>query len=165
MGNVTAAATGEIVALAIKSALAPLQVKCAALEERCAQLAQLVPDVAGLRERVAAAEARPPLPGPPGKDGAPGLDGFSADEITAVQDPDDERVITLAFRRGDQTKTIGTLRLSTPRYCGVFDTTRAYLPGDQVTHKGALWHCHTPTRAIPGGADDGWQLQVKRGDR
>jgi hypothetical protein len=161
-------ADGRIVALAIKAALAPLQAQLAALLERGeaqqARLAVLEPAVATLRERVAVAEARPPVPGPPGADGATGADGFTPDELTVSQDPDDERVITLGYRRGDQVKHIGTVRLQAPRYCGVYDKARAYLPGDQVTHAGSLWHCHAPTRSKPGEGDDGWQLQVKRGE-
>jgi hypothetical protein len=147
-------ATGEVVALAIKAALAPLQAELAVLKA-------LLPDVGALRERLAVVEARPPVPGPPG---APGADGLSCDELVASQDAEDDRVVTLGYRRGDVTKTIGTLRLSTPRYCGRYEAERAYLPGDQVTHAGALWHCHAPTRTRPGDTDDGWQLQVKRGD-
>jgi hypothetical protein len=157
-------ATGEIVALAIRAALAPLQAQLATLTEKCLQLGALVPDVAQLRERVAAAEARPPVPGPPGPAGADGADGFAPDEITVAQDPDDGRTLTLAYRRGEQVKSIGVVHLPTPRYCGVYERERGYLPGDQVTHAGALWHCHAPTRTKPGDAGgDGWQLQVKRG--
>ena len=147
-------ATGEVVALAIKAALAPLQAELAVLKA-------LLPDVGTLRERLAVVEARPPVPGPPGPAGA---DGFGCDELVATQDGDDDRVITLAYRRGEMTKALGVVRLSTPRFCGVWERDRAYLPGDQVTHKGGLWHCHTPTRMTPGDGTDGWQLQVKRGD-
>jgi hypothetical protein len=153
-------AAAEVVALAIAKAVAPLQAQIATLTEKSLQFAALVPDVAQLRERVAAAEARPPVPGPPG---APGVDGFTVDEITVAQDPDDARVLQLGYRRGDLAKGIGTVRLPVPAYCGVYERERAYLPGDQVTHAGALWHCHAPTRATPGDDGDGWQLQVKRG--
>jgi hypothetical protein len=162
---VVSAATGEIVGLAIRAALAPLQAEIATLTEKCLQLAALVPDVATLRERVAAAEARPPVPGPPGPagaDGRDGADGFTPDEITVAQDPADERILSLAYRRGEVTKGIGTLRLTTPRYCGVYERERGYLPGDQVTHAGGLWHCYAPTRSKPGDGE-GWTLQVKRG--
>ena len=155
-------ATDRLV-LFVKAALAPLQATCAALDVRCKTLETQLTDLGGLRERVAVTEARAPVPGPTGPAGADGADGFSADELTATQDPSDERLITLAFRRGDHVKTIGTLRLTTPRYCGVYEELKAYAPGDQVTHKGSMWHCHTATSARPGEGVTGWILQVKAG--
>lgn len=149
------------VVLLLKDAIGPLRQEIAMLTERCQQLSALLPDVGALRERLAVVEARPPIPGPPGP---AGVDGFGCDELVATQDADDDRVITLAYRRGQVTKALGTVRLSTPRFCGIWERERAYLPGDQVTHKGGLWHCHAPTRNTPGDGDDGWQLQVKRGD-
>lgn len=154
----------EIVALAIKSEIAPLRERLTQYAAINATLAAEVVDlrerVGSLRERVAVAEAVPPVPGPAG---APGADGFTPDEITLAQDADDARVLTLGYRRGELVKSIGTIRIPAPGYCGVYDRERAYLPGDQVTHAGALWHCHAPTRAKPGDDADGWQLQVKRG--
>lgn len=154
----------DTVLLAMRAELAPVHERqthaAARVAETLAELQQLRLDVAQLRERVAVAEARPPLPGPPGP---PGLDGFTPDEITVSQDADDERVLTLGYRRGEIAKSIGVVRLQAPRYCGVYERTRGYLPGDQVTHAGALWSCHTPTHARPGDGDD-WQLQVKRGN-
>jgi hypothetical protein len=146
--------------LLVKASLGPLQAQCAALEQRCKTLELQLADVGMLRERVAVTESRAPLPGPIGP---PGADGFSCDELVATQDPADERLITLAYRRGEQTKTIGTLRLSTPRYCGVYDETKGYSPGDQVTFRGSQWHCHTATSARPGDGASGWTLQVKCG--
>jgi hypothetical protein len=140
--------------------LAPVQLHCATLEQRCKSLEGALTDLGALRERVAVTEARAPLAGIPGP---PGQDGFSCDEIIATQDAADERLVTLAYRRGDQTKTIGTLRLSTPRYCGVYDETKGYSPGDQVTYRGSQWHCHTATSARPGEGVTGWTLQVKCG--
>jgi hypothetical protein len=166
MGDATAKAEqlAETLALVIKSEIAPLRERVtgavALIAKLDADLAAHRDLVAQLRERLAVAEARPPVPGPPG---APGADGFTCDELRAVQDPDDERIIRLGYVRGDVVKEIGRVELRTPRYCGVYDKQRAYLPGDQVTHSGALWHCHAPTRATPGNGGDGWQLQVKRG--
>lgn len=162
MPNATAAAEAlaDRVVLLVKAAMAPVQAKCAALDAQCQSFEQQLRELGPLRERVAVAEARAPQPGPAGP---PGADGFSADEITATQDATDERLITLAYRRGEQTKTIGTLRLSTPRYCGVYDGAKAYVPGDQVTYKGSQWHCHTATSATPGEGASGWVLQVKCG--
>lgn len=155
-----AKAMADQVALFVKAALAPMQAQCIALELRCKMLEGQLVDLGILRERVAVTEARAPLAGPAGPAGA---DGFSCDELTATQDPTDDRLITLAYRRGEQTKTIGTLRLSTPRYCGVYDEVKSYSPGDQVTYRGSQWHCHTATSTKPGEGAHGWTLQVKCG--
>src|SRR5262245_20296522 len=126
-------------------------------------------EMAPLRERLAVLESKSAVPGPAGPagpagpTGPAGADGFGCDDITATQDPNASRLITLAFKRGDQTRTIGTLRLQTPRYCGIYEGGKAYAPGDQVTHKGSQWHCHTATSAIPGDGASGWTLQVKCG--
>lgn len=151
------------VTLTIKAALAPVQAQCAAMDARMQSLAAQVNELGSLRERVAVTEARSPVPGPPGPAGKDGTDGFSADDLQAIQDPADDRLITLQFKRGDQLKTIGTLRLQTPRYCGTYEEGKAYVPGDQVTHKGCQWHCHTATSARPGEGVSGWTLQVKCG--
>jgi len=165
MGN--AAAVADLVAMTIRAALAPLQAQNAVLAERCAtldaRLAGVEPAVTLLRERLAVTETRSFIPGPPGKDGANGADGLSCDELVATQDPSDDRLITLAFRRGEQVKAIGTLRLSTPRYLGTYEDGKAYTPGDQVTHRGSQWHCNTATSARPGEGASGWILQVKAG--
>jgi hypothetical protein len=157
-------ALADRLALHVQRAVAPLQASYAALDLRCkmleTQVAAQVAELGPLRERVAVAEARAPLPGPPGP---PGVDGWTPDEITATQDADDDRLVTLSYRRGEQVKTIGTLRLSTPRYCGVYDETKGYTAGDQVTYKGSQWHCHTATSARPGEGASGWVLQVKCG--
>jgi hypothetical protein len=157
---VAAEQLADRIALLVKAALAPVQAQVATLEQRCKQYEAQLSDLGMLRERVAVTEARAPLAGTPGP---PGADGFSCDELTATQDPDDDRLITLAYRRDGQTKTIGTLRLSSPRYCGVYDETKGYSPGDQVTFKGSQWHCHTATSARPGDGASGWTLQVKCG--
>jgi hypothetical protein len=157
---VAAEQLADRIALLIKASLAPMQAQVAALEQRCKTYETQLADLGVLRERVAVTEARSPLAGPPGP---PGSDGFTPDELTATQDPADERLVTLAYRRGDQVKTIGTLRLSTPRYCGIYDETKGYTTGDEVTYKGSQWHCHTATSARPGEGASGWTLQVKCG--
>jgi Carbohydrate binding domain. len=161
------AAVADLIAMTIRAALAPVLAQNAMLTERCAaldaRLAGVEPAVTLLRERTAVMETRAYIPGPPGKDGAAGSDGFSCDEMTAVQDPTDARLVTLAFRRGEQVKTIGTLRLNTPQYCGTYEDGKAYTPGDQVTHRGSQWHCNAATSARPGDGAAGWTLQVKCG--
>jgi hypothetical protein len=161
-----AEALADRVALIVKDALGPLVAKCAALETRCTHYEAELAAIGALRERVAVSEARPPLPGPPGPPGPAGrdgVDGLTLDELVATQDAEDERLITLAYRRGAETKTIGVLRLSTPRYCGVYDEHKSYSAGDRVTCKGSEWHCHTPTSARPGDGATGWTLAVKCG--
>jgi len=116
-------------------------------------------------ERIAALEARPAVPGPPGPPGADGQDGIpgvTADALTVAQDGDDERVITFGVKAGDTVTPWGTVRLTLPRYCGVYDTARTYTAGDQVTHAGSLWSCTATTNMRPGGGS-GWVLQVKQG--
>ncbi len=69
----------EVVALEIAAALEPLQRKVAELESIAGasrlQTEQAQRTIADLEQRLSVAEARPPLPGPPGADGRPGLDG------------------------------------------------------------------------------------------
>ena len=116
-------------------------------------------------ERIAALEARPAVPGPPGPAGADGKDGeagVTADALTVAQDGEDERVITFGVKAGDTVTSWGTVRLTLPRYCGVYDTARTYTAGDQVTHAGSLWSCTATTNMRPGGGS-GWVLQVKQG--
>lgn len=151
------------VTLTIKAALAPVQAQHANLHARLLMMEAQVNELGPLRERVAVTEAKSAVPGPAGPAGKDGVDGFSADELQAIQDPSDDRLITLQFKRGDMTKTIGTLRLQTPRYCGTYEDGKAYVPGDQVTHKGCQWHCHTATSGKPGEGVSGWTLQVKCG--
>lgn len=153
----------SILALAIKAAIAPVQAESAALAARLQAMAAQVNEIGTLRERVAVTEVKAMQPGPPGPAGKDGTDGFTADELQAIQDPADDRLITLQFKRGDQLKTVGTLRLQTPRYCGLYEDGKGYVPGDQVTHKGCQWHCHTATSARPGEGASGWTLQVKCG--
>lgn len=157
----------ESVVLLVKSALAPIVEQARATEARLAAMSDAL---GNLRERVAVAEAREPIAGPagaPGADGVPGAkgaDGFTCDELLVEQDAEDDRLVRLAFRRGEETKTIGTLRFSMPRYCGVFAVGRRYMKGDQVTMSGALWHCNAETTARPGTGAPEWTMQVKRGD-
>src|SRR5262245_46529796 len=129
-GTAVVRAAGEAVGLAIKEALAPVQAQCAALDARIAAMAAQVNEIGQLRERVAVTEARSPIPGPAGPPGKDGADGLSVDDLQAVQDPADDRLITLQYKRGDQTKTFGTLRLMTPRYLGTYEQGKGYAPGD-----------------------------------
>jgi hypothetical protein len=46
----------------------------------------------------------------------------------------------------------------------IWDAATDYLPGDWVTHDGALWKCKAPARGQrPGDSKGCWTLRVKRG--
>lgn len=160
------AALGDLIVAAIHTATADLRANAATVIARLAEIEAraLVTDRdhAATRERLAAVEARTPIPGTPGRDGAPGADGFTCDELVATQDPDGQHV-TLGYRRGEVTKTIGSVFLPIPIYRGVFEPGRTYAPGDLVTCGGSVWHCHTPTDARPGNGAPAWVLAVKCG--
>jgi hypothetical protein len=48
------------------------------------------------------------------------------------------------------------------RYCGVFDPTRQYVPGNLITSSGSVWHCDSAcTGTRPPGPP--WTLAVKHG--
>ena len=165
MGNT--AAVADLIAMTIRAALAPLQAVQAAQAARYdsldARLAGLEPAVTLLRERMAVTETRSFIPGPAGKDGTDGADGFSCDDLVAAQDPADPQLVTLSYRRGEQQKTIGTLRLTVPTYTGTFKDGLTYTKGQMVTDRGSMWFCHTDTAARPGDGVTGWTLAVKCG--
>lgn len=93
--------------------------------------------VAPVCERVAALEARPPLPGPAGTDGAPGPPGAPGRD--------------------------GVDGMAGLEYCGVYVDGRSYDRGDLVTWGGSAWHCNEATATKPGDGSKGWTLMVKRG--
>ena len=131
------------VANKMKSALGPVYDRIATLERNleatAAQpgaIAELLVtrEVSPLRERLAALEARPPLPGPPGADGISGKDGAPGP-------------------KGDPGM----------RYRGVYQEATAYDLGDVVTWQGGAWHCNAATTERPGESSSVWTLMVKRG--
>lgn len=84
---------------AVKSALGPVVGRLRALETSAAELQ-------AVRERVAALEARPPLPGPPGppgEPGRPGADGLPGMTYRGVYVPDAK------YGRGDCVTAGGSL--------------------------------------------------------
>lgn len=113
-----------IVGLSMKAAIAPVQEKIGTLSR----------DVDTLRAQLAALEARPPVPGPPGVDGTPGKDGAPGP-------------------KGDPGL----------RYRGVYQEATAYDLGDVVTWAGGAWHCNAATLERPGDGSMVWTLMVKRG--
>lgn len=158
---------GDLIVTAIRSATADLRSNAATVIARLAEFEAralvIEREHAATRERLAAVEARAPIPGPPGKDGAPGADGLTVDDLTATQDPTDPRTFTLGWTRGDVSKAIATFHLPTPRYLGVYTPGAAYAPGDRVTLAGCEWHCNADTSSRPGTGSKDWTLAVKCG--
>jgi hypothetical protein len=166
-------AFAAVLELAIKSAVAPLVTRLAALEARepgqVSTTAAIAADAAALRERVAILEAREPAagpPGPPGADGAAGRDGADGvgfDDLTV--DYDGDRTLAFTLARGEARKRFPIV-LPFLSYQGVFVDGRAYRPGDTVTWGGSVWHCQAATTAKPGQdqpASRAWVLLVKAG--
>ena len=151
------ATMADVVTLTIRAALAPVQAQQAVLAEKCTRLEAEVATLNALRERMAVVETRPGLPGLPGKDGA---DGIGLDQLVAVQDPADCRVVSLQVQHGDSVKTISTLRFAVPHFCGDYKADRSYAPGDEVRQNG-LWLCETANPGRPGTPESGWKLLVK----
>jgi integrin beta 3 len=157
------------VVLTVRAMLAPLEARLLALEGAGRPLEQLAADLAGVRERLAAAEIRPLLAGPPGvdgKDGAPGrdgLDGLGFEEL-AAELRDDRTIAILASREG-RTKEIGALAIPWPLYRGVYQAGQAYAAGDCVTYGGSTWIARAATSSRPETLEGAaaWTLAVKRG--
>ena len=47
------------------------------------------------------------------------------------------------------------------KFCGVYESGRAYTPGDACTHGGGLWICKAATTGQPNQDYAGWALAVK----
>jgi hypothetical protein len=122
----------------LKNVLGPMVARVKTLEATVARQADtellVTREVSPLKERIAALEARPPAPGPPGADGAPGRDGAPGP-------------------KGDP----GLV------YRGVYQEATAYSQGDVVTWAGGAWHCNEATIEKPGEGSRVWTLMVKRG--
>ena len=161
----------EIVALAIKQAVAPLVARIAQLEshgerDRATAGAMLaVHEVNGLRERVAVLETRAPVAGPAGAPGRDGVDGLGFDDLAAEYDGD--RTFSIVMRRGDQVKTCGSFVLPFLKWVEVYTPGHEYTRGDAVTWNGSVWHCQSATRTRPETVDGApfWKLIVKRGEK
>lgn len=127
--------------------------------------AESTKDVGSLRERVAALEARGPVPGPPGKDGRDGLDGKDGKDGLGFEDMDLEydgaRTFAFKFERGPIKKS-WPVKLGVPSYVGVYQDGQTYQRGDLVTWSGSMWHCNTETTVKPGESK-AWTLCVQRG--
>lgn len=140
-------------------------------------LADLTKDIGALRERIAVAEVRAPIPGPSGKDGKDGADGMGWDDL--VVEHDGERSFKVKMIKGDRVKEAGSFKAPTMIYRGVLRDGRTYEPGDMVTYGGSLYHCQKTTALKPdtrpaqdgaGGfigpnGKDFWTMVVKHGEK
>src|SRR5262245_38076537 len=115
-----------------------------------------VEGLAGVRERVAAPEARPPIPGPPGPAGA---DGMSLEHLSAHLEND--RILVLELANGDRVHRAST-RCDWPIDRGVWEPGVNYEAGDSVSLGGGLWIAQADTVARPG-TGEAWRLAVKPG--
>jgi hypothetical protein len=153
---------GAVLVRTIKRGLEPLAVRLAGLEARLVALDTLRERLAAAEVRLelglAALEARPPVPGPPGPAGADGL-GF--DDLAVEQAG---HTVTLRFAAGARVKAF-PLELPFLRDCGVYLEGTNYTPGDVVTWGGSLWACQAATTGRPGlvATAAAWRLCVKCG--
>jgi hypothetical protein len=164
-------AVAEVVVTTITRALAPLQARLTQIDAQLsAHLASVTTEVTlavsrelgPVRERLAVLETRAPVPGPPGKDGTNGADGFSLEDFAV--DFDGDRTITLAFARPGREAQRFPLTLPFQKYQGPYQTGRTYVAGDTVSLRGCEWHCNAPmTTARPGESGADWTLAVKCG--
>ena len=146
--------------------LGALEIKSAGTEATFATVADIAKDVSTLRERMAAVEARQPVPGPPGPagrdgtDGKDGADGFSFEDLTVEQI--DERTAVYKGTKGDRVKEFGRFTSHAMIHRGVWLEGKSYERGDVVTWAGSQWHANEDTETKPG-EDAKWTLVVKRG--
>jgi len=114
-------------------------------------------DLGSLRERMAITETRPPLTGPPGKDGR---DGWSPSDFSFTYEGN--RRFAIKWLHGESEAAHAVTVPGMPLYRGVW-AAGTYEAGDMVTWSGGTWHCGAPeTTAKPGDSPD-WVLMVKRG--
>jgi hypothetical protein len=123
----------------IRGAVSPLALRVAALETAGGGLAG---ELGGVRDRLAALEARAPLPGPAGPPGPPGRDGVDGKDGAGL------------------------------RWLGKHVSGKTYDVGDIVQADGSAWYCGRTTLATPGHSPDwqlmvkhGRDLRGDRGDR
>lgn len=99
-----------------------------------------------LREKVAALEARAPVPGPPGPAGVNGTDGKDG----------------VAGTPGDPGPP-GPMGKFADSYKDVYEQGATYAGGDVVTDDGSLWLCKAATTTDRPGRSSAWRLICKRG--
>lgn len=155
-----AAALAEVMVMTVQRAIAPLAARLAAVDTQYATLEPVTREVAALRERLAVVEAREPIPGPPGQDGAAGADGLGFDDLSI--DFDGDRTLSFNFVRGNVRKSF-PVALPFQRYQGTYQEGYPYVVGDVVTSGGNAWHCQQPTTLRPGESVNAWRLMVRKG--
>lgn len=108
--------------------------------------------------------------GPKGERGEKGIDGIDLGlgdlEQVGTFDPE-TRTLTLTFRKGDSVRSVTFNRVPWPLYRGLFESEKAYEPGDVVTRGNALWIAQRQTSAMPGLSTDesrAWALCLKGRD-
>jgi hypothetical protein len=172
-----AAVVAEIVARAVaplQTAVADLSTKLQAAESRLSTLVSIaarldavdgrvheiaVKELGPLRERVAVVETRPPVPGPPGKDGR---DGLSVEDLALAYDGP-TRNLSVTLGTGDRTKAATVTVAGVPLHRGVWAAGDRYALGDMVTWAGSQWHCQAAEASTKPGESSEWLLMVKRG--
>ena len=158
----------DFVAAGIQAAVGPLLTRIAVLEARQPVAGpQGPPGRDGLNGKDGAEgrDGRDGADGLNGKDGVPGRDGKDGALEGLRVEWTDER--TLRFVRADGTVMPGSARrFPLVLYRGIYDATRTYDEGDQVTCQGSTWIAKTTTTQRPDDAGDGardWTLCSKRG--
>jgi len=143
------------------------EMKAAELTPLSTSVTDLTKDVGAIRERLAVAETRAGVPGPPGQDGEAGADGLGLEDFSV--DFDGERTFTLKYSRGERVKTAGAFTLPVLIYRGVYAEGKTYQAGDVVSYAGNAWHCKRETTIKPDYMGQGpqpkdfWTLMVKEG--
>lgn len=95
-----------------------------------------------------------------GKDGKDGADGFSLDNFYAHIDG---RTLTMRFEDAAHSKEAQVV-LPFPLYFELWKEGTTYQRGDWVTREGSIFACIAETtNKMPGIADSGWRLAIKRG--
>jgi len=123
----------EQLAVRLRGLLDPLVFRVAVLETASGSWAG---ELVAVHDRLAALDARAPIPGPAGPPGPPGRDGLDGKD--------------------------GAPGIPGLRYLGVHVAGKTYDVGDVVTHGGSAWYCGSPTTDAPAQSP-AWQLMVKRG--
>jgi len=98
------------------------------------------------------------LPAP--KDGAPGRDGWSPDDISLSVHG---RTLVVDFKNGTHAVSRETQIEGLVLDAGVYKPATHYVKGDGVTYGGSLWIAQRDTELSPGGSNGDWRLAVKRG--
>ena len=112
------------------------------------------------------ADGTPGMPGPRGDvglAGKDGSDGLGIDDLQVTYDG----ARTFIFRWSKGTRVVEkSFAVPAVLYRGIFDATRTYEPGDQVTCAGSTWIAKAVTTQRPDEDGDGaraWTLCSKRG--